>query len=200
MPYRLPHPDNTVTQEELQKVWGFKCDCPLCRAEAATPTKDKKERAELCSKAMDFTTKNKAKEEVKFDKRTIEQATRMYERLEKTYGSKKFDSMPRPGLVALGAWLCRAYNNANDHDKGIAVSIRLLRDLGFVVQPNIDSITVDRQHCLLETRAVEAAVYAAQAYKSAGNSKASEHLIALAKEFYEMLNGEMRGFDDRYTI
>jgi hypothetical protein len=82
MPYRLPHPDNSVTQAELQKIWGFKCDCSLCRAEAATPGIEKKQRQELIGKAAEFISKNKPQDGVKFDKKTIEQAARLYERLE----------------------------------------------------------------------------------------------------------------------
>ena len=200
MPYRLPHPDNSVTQEELQKIWGFKCDCILCRAEAASPGKDKKQRIELIAKAMDFTNKNKPEDGVTVDKKTIEQAARMYERLEKTYDSKKFDNLPRPGLLALGLWLCQAQTSANDYAGVIKSSNLLLRDLGFFVQSESDAVVVSRQYCLLEPRAVDAAIYATKAYRSTVNDKASQHTAGLAREFYETLNGEMRGFDDRYGL
>jgi tetratricopeptide (TPR) repeat protein len=200
MPYRLPHPDNSVTQEELQKIWGFMCDCTLCRAEAASPGKDKKQRAELIAKATEFTNKNKHKDGVTFDKKTIEQAARMYDRLEKAHDSTKFDNLPRPGLLGLGLWLCHAYTAANEHDEVAKSSNRLLRDLGLLVRTESDAMAVHRKYCLLEPRAVDAAVYATKSYRAMGDDKASQYMAGLAREFYQTLNGEMRGFDDRYGL
>jgi tetratricopeptide (TPR) repeat protein len=199
MPYRLPHPDKAVTQGELQKIWGFKCDCSLCRVEAATPGKDKKQRTELIGKAMDFLSKNKLKEGVKMDKKTIDQAARMYERLQKTYDEKKFDKMPRPGLVGLGMWLCEAYVGKDEHTKVIEYALRLLRNMGFVVKVNGEDLVVHREFCCLEVRSVGAAVYASKAYKAKGNTAISQKMEVLARDFYEILNGEIRGFDDRYV-
>ena len=199
MPYRLPHPENAVTQGELQKIWGFKCDCSLCRVEAATLGKDKKQRAELIGKAMEFLSKNKLKDGVKLDRKVIEPAARMYERLEKTYDEKKFDKMPRPGLVGLGMWLCEAYIGKDDHTKVIEYALRLLRNMGFVVKVEGDHLDVEREFCCLEVRSVGAAVYASKAYKAKGNTAISQKMEALARGFYEILNGEIRGFDDRYV-
>jgi hypothetical protein len=200
MPYRLPHPDNSVTQEELQKIWGFKCDCPLCRAEAAAPGKDKKQRQELIGKATEFMSKNKSQDGVKFEKKTIDQAARLYERLEKAFDSKKFDGMPRPGLIGLGSWLCQAYSSNDNHTKSIESSLRLLRDLGFILRIENDELRLERHQCLLEIRSVEASVYAAKAYKAAGNTVAGRKMTELAQGLYEILNGELRGFDDRFGL
>ena len=199
MPYRLPHPDNAVTQGELQKIWGFKCDCSLCWVEAATPGKEKKQRSELIGKAMEYLSKNKLKEGVKVEKRTIDQAARMYERLEKTYDEIKFDKMPRPGLVGLGMWLCEAYIANEENTKVIEYALRLLRNMGFVVKVDGDHLDVEREFCCLEVRSVGVAAYAAKAYKAKGNNAISEKMEALARELYEVLNGEIRGFDDRYV-
>jgi hypothetical protein len=200
MPYRLPHPDNNVTQEELQKIWGFKCDCPLCRAEADTPGKDKKQRQELIGKATEFMSNNKSQDGIKFEKKTIDQAARLYERLEKAYDSKKFDGMPRPGLIGLGIWLCQAYSGNDNHTESIESSLRLLRDLGFILRIENDDLRLERHQCLLEIRSVEASAYAANAYKAAGNTVADRKMTELARGLYEILNGELRGFDDRFGL
>lgn len=200
MPYRLPHPDNAVTQGELQKIWGFKCDCSLCRVEAATPGQEKRQRSELIGKAMEFLSKNKLKEGVKMNKKMIDQAARMHERLATTYDEKRFDKMPRPGLVGLGMWLCEAYIGKEDYTKVIEYSMRLLCDMGFVVRVDGDQLDVARDFCCLEVRSVGAATYAAKAYKAKGNVIISRKMEALAREFYETLNGEIRGFDDRYVL
>lgn len=199
MPYRLPNPDNSVTQGELQKIWGFKCDCSLCRVEAATMAREKRTRTETVERAAELLSKNQIKEGAKADKKAIEQATKMYDKLEKTYDTQKFDHMPRPGLVGLGLWLCQAYASNENHDKLLKCALRLLRDLGFDVSAEKGQLSVKRDNCLLEPRVVDAAMFVANAYGAKGGLKTSDQVLELAKSFYEILNAEMRGFDERYA-
>ena len=199
MPYRLPHPDNGVTQGELEKIWGFRCDCSLCRIEAATPSKDKKLRVELIDKVKAFLAQNKQKNGVKFDKKTIDQAERLYDRMEKTYDSKKFENMPRIGLVGLGSWLCLAYSGNEISAKIIQSALRVLRDLGFVVEIKGEDMRLTRDNCVLEPGAVDAAVHAAKAYKE-HDIAVSKLIEGLARSLYQTLNGEMRGFEERHGL
>jgi hypothetical protein len=78
--------------------------------------------------------------------------------------------------------------------------MRLLRDVGFILHVENDGLRVERPQCLLEARSVEASVYAAKAYKATGNTVATRNMTEFARSLYEILNGELRGFDDRYGL
>ena len=193
MPYRLPNPINAITQEELQKIWGFKCDCSICTAEASSPSFQRKKRAQLIEKATLLLKSPPNK-----PGSTLAQVEKLIIQLTNTYDERKFENKPRLGLVAPGLWLCQAYKEQAQHKKILEAATGLLRNLGFVVMIKGTTVDVERNHCLVEGRAMDAAMFAAHALRATGKGEAARQMEDLAKGLYLVMFGEMRGFEDRY--
>ena len=198
MPYRLPNPVNTATQEELQKVWGFKCDCSICTTEASSAPTQRKKRAQLIEKAATLLKTPPPNKPVGSSSSTLAQVEKLLVQLANTYDERKFENKPRLGLVAPGLWLCQAYKEQALHDKLLETATGLLRNLGFVVTINGQGVDIERSHCLVEGRTMDAAMYAVHALRAKGEGKAARQMEDLAKELYLLMYGELRGFEDRY--
>ena len=189
MPYRLPDAINAATQEELQKLWGFKCDCRICGAEAASTASQRKYRSQLIEKARNLLSSDKSK---------TAQVENIFAKLQGGYDERVFEVRPRLGLVALGQWLCQAYKRSGSRDKVIKTALALLRDLGFVVIITGKKISIDRQNSAMDGAAIDAAMYAAHAYRSRGDIKLGNQMEEFAKSLYLVMNGETRDFEERY--
>lgn len=195
-PYVIADADNSVTQEQYEKVWGFTCTCHICTLEAQTPENQRKERQAVIKEAKEFFAKNHPAEPTKS---SILRAEKLYERMEGTFDEQTFKSSPRLGLVDVGVWLCRAYQTSNAPKKLTIAAEALLRNLGFVVTIDGQKLTTKREHCHLEGSAIEAAMRAAHAYRGQGRKQLGDEFERLGREFYVTLHGETRGFKENYN-
>ena len=205
MPYRLPNAVNATTQAELQQIWGFKCNCGICIAEAASTSVQRKQRVQLIEKAtalLSLRPSSSAAAKDQYTPARTAQVEKLATQLSRTYDERHFAQKPRLGLIALDAWLCKAYKHQASHAKALEAAVALLRDLGFCItfdaagQPVGE---VERQHCLVESRAVDAALYAAGALRAGGqgDEEAALRMEELAKSLWIALYGDMRGFEGR---
>jgi tetratricopeptide (TPR) repeat protein len=128
--YRAPEFDYDKTQEELQKIWKFKCDCTICTAEAKTPAPQRKERKALVKEIAAFLDSHRKAIDYCSDKATIAKAEKLYTKLEATYDKKVFTNVPRIALAYLGEWICGVYQTEQNMHKVIDASHRALHDLG----------------------------------------------------------------------
>lgn len=195
-PYVIADADNSITQEQYEKVWGFTCRCHICTLEAETPENQRKERQAAIKEAKEFFANNSPAEPTKAS--TL-RAERLYERMEGTFDQNAFKDSPRLGLVDLGIWLCRAYHTTNAPKKLTAAAEALLRNLGFMITIGGQELEVRREHCHLEGSAIEAAMRAAHAYRGQGKKQLGDDFERLGSEFYVTMHGETRGFKEKYN-
>ena len=193
MPYRLPEADNAVTQSELEKTWGFRCDCGICAAEAASSFSLRKQRSELLERTTTFCAANPPSV-----KKNIAQLEKLVAKLEKTYDNSEFEARPRLGLVSPGLWLCQAYKLSASPDKEITTATDLLRNLGFIVSVNGSTVDIDRRNCQVHSSAINGAMFAAHAFYKKGASDIGKQMEEFAKSLYRIMNGELRGFEDSF--
>lgn len=87
--------------EELGKIWDFKCCCKMCEAEATSPPVQKKARAEFINQIDAYmndhrdVVKNRSKPAV------VATAEKLYTKLDNTYDKKAFAQIPRIALARL---------------------------------------------------------------------------------------------------
>ena len=195
-PYVVADADNTVTQQQYEKVWGFACKCYICTLEAETPETQRKKRQAAISEAKAFFESSSPASPTKA---SVLRAERLFEKIEKTYDETAFKDSPRLGLVDVGIWLCRAYQSTNDPKKLTAAAEAVLRNLGFIMQVEGEKLSVRREFCHLEGSAIEAAMRAAHAYRGMGRKKLGGEIEALGREFYVTMHGEAKGFKANYN-
>lgn len=195
-PYVVADADNAVTQQQYEKVWGFTCTCHICTLEAQTPPEQRKARRAAIAEANSFFESNSPASPTKA---SIAHAERLYEKMDMTYDVEAFKDSPRLGLVDLGIWLSRAYHTTNAPKKLTSAAEGVLRNLGFVVQINEQTLNIKRDYCHLEGSAIEAAMRAAHAYRGQGRKKLGEEFEKLGRELYVTLHGETRGFKANYN-
>ena len=198
MPYRLPDAINTVTQESLQKTWGFKCRCGICTTEAASLPAKRKYRAQLIEKMRTLLSTQSSSSQQQSHKTTIGKVEQLFAKLKSTYDGKAFENRPRLGLVVPGLWLCQAYKASGSNDKVISTAVALLHDLGLIITITGKKVSIDRRRCQLEGTAIDAAMYASSAYHSRGDAEVARRMEEFAKNLYLIMTGEMRGFEEKY--
>ena len=198
MPYRLPDAINTVTQESLQKTWGFKCRCGICTAEAASLPTRLKYRAQLIEKVRTLVSASSTSPQQQNTKTMIGKVEQLFAKLKSTYDGKAFEHRPRLGLVVPGLWLCQAYKASGSNDKVISTAISLLQDLGFSITITGKKVSIDRSRCQLEGTAIDAGMYASSAYHGRGDADVGRRMEEFAKNLYLIMTGEMRGFEEKY--
>ena len=198
MPYRLPDAVNAVTQDSLQKTWGFKCRCGICTAETASLPSKRKYRAQLIERVRTLLSAQSSSSQQQNDKTMIGKVEQLSAKIKSTYDGKAFENRPRLGLVVPGLWLCQAYKSSGSNDKVISTAVALLQDLGFIVTITGKKVSIDRRRCQLEGTAIDAAMYASSAYHGRGDADVGRRMEEFAKNLYMIMNGEMRGFEEKY--
>lgn len=199
MPYQLPDAVNSVTQESLQKTWGFKCRCGICTAEAALLPTKRKYRAQLIEKMRTLLSAQPSSSGQQSDKAMIGKVEQLFANIKSTYDDgKAFENRPRLGLVVPGLFLCQAYKASGSNDKVICTATALLQDLGFIISITGKKVSIDRRRCRLEGTAIDAAMYASSAYHGRGDADLGRRMEEFAKNLYLIMNGEMRGFEEKY--
>lgn len=199
MPYRLPNADNAVTQSELEKIWGFKCDCQLCQTEAKAPPSQRRQRSQTVKEAEEVLSSSPISASKQAVKKSMARVERLMEKLEKSYDADTYEKQPRLALVPPGLWLCKAYACHGDWEKVKQSSFSLLRNLGYVTTASGDGkkLSLDRAHCLLVDDAISATILGLWAAEHLQNAAHKDFLDGLARGLYETLNGEMSGFEDK---
>lgn len=198
MPYRSPDADFSETQKYLQKSWKFKCECEICTAEEKSETIQRRHRQGLIKESKTLLNTYTLSTTFQPDRATITKAEKLYGKLEATYDKKLFEYVPRLGLVELGRWLCTAYHTGFMPNKVIDTAQRILHNLGYGVSIVGKVLHIDRAHCKLDSAAIDAAMYAAHAYISHGDSEIGKQFEDFAKEMYIVMHGHLRGFASRY--
>ncbi|KAK5745539.1 hypothetical protein LTR17_001410 [Elasticomyces elasticus] len=193
--------DSVATQAHTKKVWGFECDCAICRADAETSQAMRTKREALVaeSKALleEFAALDAALQYIP-DSLFVAKAEKLREQLQTTYPAEAFTNRPRPTLNILGMWLCQAYVRRREWKKAVISGKLLLRDLGFVVKVLTTGADMDYAYCSMETAAVDPAVGASKGFFALGNAKHGQWFEDFARRMWMTEYGELKGYAERY--
>lgn len=197
---RYMNPNGTISdfQETLQKTWKFKCSCALCKAEMQVSTRLQERRMAAIEEAGQFLEPHVLSHGNHSTAAVIGRVEALYHKIEATYSDSLFKNLPRPALGAIGAWLATAYALQKAEKPAIDWSLQVLRDLGVFVKVKKDRIRFDRTNCRLDMTGINAAMYAASAYKRMDRKELAEQMIDFGKELYRTLCGSMYGFEKAF--
>lgn len=115
--------------------------------------------------------------------------------IEDSYNARVFRALPRPALHAISLWLCAAYALRNNVTKVLHWALTTLKDLGVTIRVQQDKAKIIRSNCRLDMAAVQAATYAAAAYRQLGSGVVGDQMEDYARELYVVLRGSMHGFE-----
>ena len=193
--YVLPKVTGVDTQDATERTWGFRCDCALCERDMRTPEEKLIRRKALAEEVRKFMRDEDADDA---DGAMVSKGKKLYYEMKKTFDGRVFAGKPRPVLIELGEWLCRAYRGRSSHDHVVECALRLLRDHGYNITVTPEGLAVDESHCTLGYLASDAAVFASVAYSALGERENAKRFAELARKLWQTIYAEMRGFEGRY--
>ncbi|KAK3115056.1 hypothetical protein LTR53_005975 [Teratosphaeriaceae sp. CCFEE 6253] len=197
MAYCSPETDSVATRAHTKKVWGFECDCRICKMDAGTSKAQRDGRRALLGEAKVFLAAHEASAGSLPSSPTRAKAENLRAGLEATYDEARFAGKPRLALMGLSLWLCQTSNPRSPRSVADGAE-RLLRDLGYGVAVKGSKLTIDRTCGHFGPTVVDAAMYAAQAYHAQGHRELGRQYEAFAREAWMVLYAEMRGFTHRF--
>lgn len=190
-------------RREKFKLWGFKCDCPLCLIERQLPASAFTDRGRVEKEAKAFIAANPrwhANGTQPVSAATLTEAKDILRRLEATYD--KYDTLPRMGCVDIDFWLMQAGIAAFAAELSpmldLASASRMMRDLGYKVNVRGSGASIDRANGVVCPEAGAAAMYNKFAWRQAGKPEAAAAFDELAREVYLAICGAMEGFEERF--
>ncbi|KAM3416943.1 hypothetical protein BST61_g8530 [Cercospora zeina] len=178
--------DQAEKQQALYRIWGFKCECRLCEAEA-------RDTADLTNRREALRARISAPLPAKLDAAVISDSKALVTDAEATY--TEYDNETLPHLVAAEAYsrLFAVYSKLLDLDAAEQALLNMLKALRVLdltpageVLPlggNLEEITVTNILLLADLQ------------KKAKQEKVAQKLDEFAKKVYLTLNGDMNGFD-----
>lgn len=190
MPYLLPNVDNKIVQDQLQQIWGFKCDCELCDAESSTTTNQYRQRLQSHKRFNQIVNQD-------LKKLNIDSLDELYRKTRRNYDEQRFERLPHVALLELGWLRCKTHFQNKSWEKLAKSAIALLHDLGYSIEVKGQELEIDRQHCLTQPIGIDAALYATYGYEKQGDSKIGAEFNTFAKSLWTIMFGSMHGFDDK---
>ncbi|KAL1851355.1 hypothetical protein Daus18300_012601 [Diaporthe australafricana] len=172
-----PAQTSFTKRKERLSSWGFRCGCPLCRVESQVP-------ASPVSAIKLATAKDLSK------------------RLQATHDNSLYHSLPRLACVSVDMWLVKAGLSAVQAGLSsmldIANTTRVLQDLGYKVNVKGSGASIDRTNGVVCSDVIHAALYNGQVWDLVGRPDIANVFVALAKEMYVTINGEMEWYEDQF--
>jgi hypothetical protein len=215
MRYPLPEADIDKRRDLLKMAWRFTCNCALCSAEASGTTAQRARLKALLATLETFLADNKLIQRQLANKILVK-AEILYIDLTSAYNSFMPADMPRLGLINLALWLSQAYTIKGRLEPTYQKTLEALEYAGFrvVFEQGIFSTIAMRDNqsearkikivrstaCVLDGRAIDAAVYAAHCFFSVGKMAVGKAYQSLALEFYHTAGGygAHRDYEKRY--
>lgn len=115
----------------LESSWGFKCDCPLCLADADCSDDIRNKRGQLTLQFCQSQQSTPPEMICKTDQ--LEFIEKQARDIAATYDSKLYWDLPKTGLIQIQAYLLRAYMANDDMPKIHQACVELLQTLCFTV-------------------------------------------------------------------
>lgn len=189
-------------RKEKLGLWGFKCDCPLCQLEKKLPASIFKDREQIVQEARSFIAANprtQANVGQPVSAAKLAEAKDILRRLESTYDKPMYEIFPRLDCVPLDVWLVQTGDSVTKAGLSpIAVTTRLMQDLGYKVKVTNSKLSIDRTNGFVCPDVVHAAMYSQEAWRRAGKPEVARAFGEFAKEVYLIISGAMDGFEEEF--
>lgn len=195
--YQKPAPLLGDRQKALFSSWHFQCTCLLCTSEASLGI-NMHDLAEHVETSMAFMGDRTLDAILSTDSELIAMAEIVAEDLEEVYADSLMRRLPCLGMVDVWQWLCQTYcqNRNKDQLKRCATKILESHGYWFTVQGSL--VSMDFAHGILTVGVVDALMYLAGVAEGEQETTLSLKFKVWARRFYEIVNGNMMGFELKY--
>jgi tetratricopeptide (TPR) repeat protein len=213
MRYPLPEADLDKRRDLLKMAWRFTCNCALCSAEVSGTPVQRARLKTLLGTVETFLAKSKMKQR-QLANEVLVTGERLYRDVIAAYDTFMPANMPRLGLIDLALWLSQAYTIQGRREPTYQKALEALEYAGFRVifeqgifntiamhdnRSQARRINVVRSTtCLLDGRAIDAAVVAAHCFFSVGKMAVGKAYQSLALEFWDTACGQRRDYEKKY--
>ncbi|THV98629.1 hypothetical protein D6D18_05201 [Aureobasidium pullulans] len=192
MAYRKPHADPEIRQAEYQKLFGFRCTCNLCTAEAQRSAFHKLLVTQAAEQPLTWLLSN-IEGMARFAEAQALVITTIH-----AYSTATLKSLPRWSLPEAHACMMFNYRSAKDLDKTEECAIALANDLGYQITIERTRVHLDRTNGYSDMIMVDVLANLTEVAVRRGHLELALEFQSLAKEMYIITNGVISGMYKKY--
>ncbi|KAL2031647.1 hypothetical protein VTO58DRAFT_106998 [Aureobasidium pullulans] len=192
MAYRKPHADPEMRQAEYQKLFGFRCTCNLCTAEAQRSAFHKLLVTQAAEQPLTWLLSN-IEGMARFAEAQALVITTIH-----AYSTATLKSLPRWSLPEAHACMMFNYRSAKDLDKTEECAIALANDLGYQITIKGTKVHLDRTNGYSDMTMVDVLANLTEVAVRRGHLELALEFQSLAKEMYIITNGVISGMYKKY--
>lgn len=195
--YQKPAPLLEDRQKALSNSWQFRCTCLLCTSEVDLGIK-MQNLAEHVETSMAFMGDRSLDTILDVDAEMIAMAEIVAEDLEQVYADNLTHRLPCLGMVDIWQWLCQTYCQNRNRNQLKRCATKVLESHGYWITLQGSHVSIDPAHGIPTVAVVDALMYLAGAAEGEQEIELSLEFKAWARRYYEIVNGNMTGFELKY--
>ncbi|CAD0112990.1 unnamed protein product [Aureobasidium uvarum] len=195
--YQIPAPLLGERQKVLFGSWGFHCNCLLCTSEArfAVEMQTLAEHIETC---MAFMGDRTLTDILAVDVELIAMAEIVAEDLEDVYAENLARRLPCLGMVDVWQWLSQTYCQKRNRSQLKRSATKILESYGYWTTVQGSHVSMDATHGIPMVGVVDGLIYLSIVAEGEQKIELSQEFKAWARKIYEIVNGNMMGFELKY--
>ena len=132
------------------------------------------------------------------DAEMIAMAEIVAEDLEQVYADNLMHRLPCLGMVDIWQWLCQTYCQDRNKTQLKRCATKVLESHGYWITSQGSEVSIDLAHGIPTVAVVDALMYLAGVAEGEQKTELSLEFKAWARRFYEIVNGNMTGFELKY--
>jgi hypothetical protein len=195
--YQKPAPLLADRQKALFDSWSFRCDCLLCTSEASLGDK-MHTLAENVVTSLAFMEDRSLDAILAVDPELVAMAEIVAEDLEEVYADNSMRGLPCLGVVDVWQWLCQTYCQHRNRVQLKRCATKVLEAFGYRITIQDSQVIMNVTHGIPTVGVVDALMYLAGVAEGEQKTQLSQEFKAWAKKIYEIVNGNMIGFELNY--
>lgn len=195
--YQKPAPLLADRQKALFDSWRFQCDCLLCTSEASFMAKIR-DLAEHVETSVAFVADRTLDTILAADSELIAMAEIVAEDLEEVYADNLMHRLPCLGMGDIWQWLCQTYCQNRNRSQLKRCAVKVLESHGYWMTLQGSQLSIDLAHGIPAVAVVDALMYLAGVAEGEQEIELSREFETWARRFYEIVNGNMTGFELKY--
>lgn len=195
--YQKPAPLLEDRQKALSDSWRFRCTCLLCTSEMKFGFK-MHTLAEHVETSMAFMGDRSLDAILAVDAEMIAMAEIVAEDLEQVYADNLVHRLPCLGMVDIWQWLCQTYCQNRYSNQLKRCATKVLESHGYWITLQGSRVSIDLAYGIPTVAVVDALMYLAGVAEGEQKTELSLEFKAWARRFYEIVNGNMTGFELKY--
>jgi hypothetical protein len=195
--YQNPAPLLVDRQKTLFNSWGFRCNCLLCTSEANLGVK-MHTLAEHIETSLAFMGDRNLDAILAADSELIAMAEIVAEDLEEVYADNLVRGLPCLGMVDVWQWLCQTYYQHRNRTQVKRCATKVLKGYGYRIALQGSQVSMDVIHGISTVGVVDALMYLTGVAEGEQKTQLSLEFKVWARKIYEIVNGNMTGFELKY--